>query len=436
MLRAAIRHASRQTRTVHPRLPLVANTGRTLSMATQAAIPGTRYDSQTPVNTSLASSSATRMGSQLETTPAAPTLPTLQPDRRHDSPDPKTPTVFSFFEPATSTWQYVVADIAASRAVIIDPVLDYDPASGAVSTKSADGLLGFVKDRGLTVTHILCATCSLHPPCNATEPGLTTDLYRETHAHADHLTSSQYLKLRLGNVPVCIGERITQVQETFAPVYGFDEAELFENTFDIYFKDDAEFTLGSTTCRVLHLPGHTPDHVGYVFGLVIFTGDSIFNVSRSPCLIYVPRFDSHSELTARRRLSSCGLPGRKRHRSVRRECPTPKIPAPRPNPNAHSQSMQRLLSYPQDALLFVGHDYPPADTRVPEPSATVGAHQDAWRTQNESSFVAWRERRDATLGAPRLLHPALQVNIRAGKLPPKDAKGRTWFRTPVRGVQW
>ena len=98
--------------------------------------------------------------------------------------------------------------------------------------------------------------------------------------------------------------------------------------------------------------------------------------------------------------------------------------------------MQRLLAYPQNALLFVGHDYPPANARTPEPSATVGAHRDAWSKKDETTFVEWREQRDATLGAPRLLHPSLQVNIRAGKLPPRDEKGRAWFRTPVRGVQW
>ena len=104
-------------------------------------------------------------------------------------------------------------------------------------------------------------------------------LHSETHAHADHLTSSQYLKSQLGGtVPVCIGTRIDLVQKTFASVYGFDDPTLFQNAFDIYMQDEHEFSLGDVTCRVVHLPGHTPDHIGYVFGGAIFTGDSIFNV--------------------------------------------------------------------------------------------------------------------------------------------------------------
>lgn len=223
-------------------------------------------------------------------------VPSAQPDRRHESADEKTPTVFSFFEKATSTWQYVVADMKTLHAVIIDPVLDYDPASGNLTTKTADGLLGFVKDHGLNITHILYVAPS---PSQGARPFIgvfpdlacstsnRTDLVpfvfcSETHAHADHLTSSQYLKKQLGGgVPVCIGARITQVQQTFAPMYGFDDPALFEDTFDIYLQDEQELHLGGLTCRVVHLPGHTPDHVGYVFGSAIFTGDSIFNV-RAP----------------------------------------------------------------------------------------------------------------------------------------------------------
>ena len=108
---------------------------------------------------------------------------------------------------------------------------------------------------------------------------------------------------------------------------------------------------------------------------------------------------------------------------------------PVPLPLLH-QSVQRLLSFPTDALLFVGHDYPPNASRSPAPDATIGEHRDAWSKKDEMSFIEWRQQRDATLGAPRLLHPSLQVNIRAGKLPPKDANGRRWFKTPVRGGEW
>lgn len=214
-----------------------------------------------------------------QTNPAATTAP-VQADMHHDLADAQTPSIHSFFEKATGTWQYVLSDPTTSKAVIIDPVLDYDPASGAISTKSADRLLAFIKQQGLEVVRILyvsslsyCMVASLIEPrffhCS------------ETHAHADHLTASQYLKRQLGGVPVGIGARITQVQQKFAPRYGFDDAALLEGTFDTYFRDDDEFQLGELSCRVVHLPGHTPDHIGYVFGKAIFTGDSIFNVRRS-----------------------------------------------------------------------------------------------------------------------------------------------------------
>ncbi|KAI0812724.1 Metallo-hydrolase/oxidoreductase [Irpex lacteus] len=275
----------------------------------------------------------------------------------------KTPAIFSFFEKVTGTWQYIITDPQTHQAAIIDPVLDYDPASGAISTKSADNLLDFIADRGLHVTHVL-----------------------ETHAHADHLTASRYLKARLSGTPsIGIGGRITQVQNTFAPVYGYDDPSIFANSFDIYWKDDEEFKLGDYTCRVIHLPGHTPDHVGYVFGSAIFTGDSIFN----------PDIGS----------ARADFPGG--------------------NAKDLYSSMQRLLSLPQDSLLFVGHDYPP-----------VRDHQAVWQSKDEASFVQWRQNRDATLGSPRLLHPSLQVNILGGRLPPKDERGRIWFKTPVRAPRW
>jgi len=261
------------------------------------------------------------------------------------------------------------------EAVIIDPVLDYDPASGTLSSKTADQLLAFCEQQGLKVHHIL-----------------------ETHAHADHLTAAQYLKQRLGgNVPICIGARIKQVQNTFAPVYGFEnDLGLFQNTFDKYLEDDYEFGLGQIKCKVIHLPGHTPDHVGYVCGKAIFTGDSIFN----------PDIGS----------ARADFPGG--------------------NAKDLYASVQRLLSYPEDTLLFVGHDYPPATRADPAPSVPVSEHRNSWCHKDESAFIEWRTQRDSTLGAPRLLHPSLQVNIRAGKLPPKDEKGRGWFKVPIKGLQY
>ncbi|CDO75679.1 hypothetical protein BN946_scf184941.g32 [Trametes cinnabarina] len=281
-----------------------------------------------------------------------------------------TPTVYTFFEKATSTWQYVVVDHSTSNAVVVDPVLDYDPNSGTIHTKTADGLVSFIEHNQLRVTRIL-----------------------ETHAHADHLTAAQYLKQQLnGDILVCIGQRITVVQKTFAPIYGLDYHSL-ENLFDVYFNDNEEFDLGFLRCNVMHLPGHTPDHVGYVIGKAVFTGDSIFNPDVGSARADFPGGDAEKLY----------------------------------------ESMQRLLALPEDYRLYVGHDYPQnrdqtcfatvADQRVKNQHVKLGTPP--------SDFIQFRKQRDAVLGAPRLLHPALQVNIRAGRLPSPDEHGRIFLRIPV-----
>lgn len=293
------------------------------------------------------------------------------PSQTHVELGENTPNVYSFFERVTSTWTYVVADPASNDAVVIDPVLDYDHSSGRISTETADGVMGFILDKNLNIRRIL-----------------------ETHAHADHLTAAQYLKQRLGqDVPVCIGSRIKQVQESFARVYDIDPA-LLEDTFDVYFKDDEQFKLGNLSCKVLHLPGHTPDHLGYVFGRAVFTGDSIF----------MPDVGS----------ARADFPGG--------------------NVNDLYNSMQRLLSLPSDYLIFVGHDYPPE--REVQDVVTVAEQRERNKHVNagtdEATFKTFRSTRDAQLGSPKLLHPSLQVNIRAGRLPPADREGRVFFKIPVK----
>ncbi|KAF8964587.1 beta-lactamase-like protein [Flammula alnicola] len=268
-----------------------------------------------------------------------------------------TPQIYSFWEKRTCSWQYVVADPVSLEAVIIDPVLDYDNANGAISTETADCILDFINERGLKIKRIL-----------------------ETHAHADHLTASQYLKSKLPeNVPLCIGKRITQVQKTFGPKYGVDPAEL-EQSFDVYLEDNEVFKLGDLSCQVMHLPGHTPDHVGYLVGQSVFTGDSVF-----PPDVGSARAD---------------FPGG--------------------NAKELYKSLRRLLSLPDDYQIFVGHDYPP-EGRDPMCVSTVDEHKSTNKHINsaidESTFVKIREERDASLAAPRLLHPSLQVNIRGGRVP-------------------
>ncbi|AEO70880.1 uncharacterized protein THITE_2122716 [Thermothielavioides terrestris NRRL 8126] len=167
------------------------------------------------------------------------------------------PVVHPVFEPQTSTWQYVVADPSTNAAIIIDPVLDFDPARNTVSTKTADGLLALVKEKGYTIERLL-----------------------ETHVHADHLTAASYLQDRLAKEgkrpPIGIGKRIGEVQQRFAKRYGIGMEEC-EGAFDNLLDDDEIFHVGNLEVKAVHLPGHTPDHMGYLVGSNIFCGDSIFN---------------------------------------------------------------------------------------------------------------------------------------------------------------
>ncbi|KAL3458217.1 beta-lactamase-like protein [Aspergillus heterothallicus] len=272
------------------------------------------------------------------------------------------PEVHSIFEHTTSTWQHIVADKSTSTAAIIDPVLDYDSGTREVSTASADLLLALVKKQAYSVTMIL-----------------------ETHAHADHLTAAAYLQARLAQQQgfrpsIGIGARIDQVQHIFGRKYGIC-AKRYHNVFDRLFDDNETFTIGSLRAIAMHLPGHTPDHMGYKIGDHVFCGDSIF----------------HPDLGTAR----CDFPGGSAKKLF--------------------QSGRRLLELPDHVKLWVGHDYPSADRPAPVPCITVGEH----RRQNkhlkfevtEAEFVKMRTDRDAGLAAPRLLDPALQINIRAGRMP-------------------
>ncbi|KAJ3050614.1 hypothetical protein HK097_008393 [Rhizophlyctis rosea] len=281
--------------------------------------------------------------------------------------------VYGFFEKSTSTWTYLVSDDETREAFIIDSVLDYDPISSRISTDTADGLLDFVKEQNLKVTRIL-----------------------ETHAHADHLTAAQYLKRRLGgNVPVGIGKHITKVQATFKSTYGLHPFATDGSQFDTLFSDGDEVKLGSLKSQVLHLPGHTPDHVGYLIGESVFTGDSIFMPDVGSARSDFPG-GSATDLFA---------------------------------------SANRLLALPPHYRLYVGHDYPPTE-RQETGYATVAEQREMNKHlksgTGENEFVEWRAERDATLASPRLLHASLQVNLRAGALPDADEEGRIFFKLPVR----
>lgn len=199
--------------------------------------------------------------------PAPPSIKAAHPTCSSCHNTPGQPNVYSFFESNTNTWQYVVTDPSTKKAVIVDPVLDFYPASGAVTTKTADGLLAFVRENGYEIVMLL-----------------------ETHAHADHLTAAHYLKKRLGGiVPVGIGKRIVEVQERFGKVYDVPR-KWWDGAFDKYFDDEERFKIGDLECQVIHLPGHTPDHIGYVCGDGLFLGDTLFYVRIVPAR---SRFNHH-----------------------------------------------------------------------------------------------------------------------------------------------
>ncbi|KAL5044232.1 hypothetical protein BDW71DRAFT_209445 [Aspergillus fruticulosus] len=272
------------------------------------------------------------------------------------------PTIHDFFEVKTSTWQYVVADPSTSEAVIIDAVLDYDPATQEISTASADSLLSLVRQKNYKVAMIL-----------------------ETHAHADHLTAASYLQARLAEEQgfrplIGIGERIGQVQQLFGERYGIP-ADKYRGVFDKLFKDDESFTIGNLTATAFHLPGHTPDHMGYKVGDHVFCGDSVF----------------HADLGTAR----CDFPGG--------------------SAESLFSSGRRLLDLPDYTKLWFGHDYPSEEREGPVPCMAVSEQ----KRQNKhlkhgitkEEFVMLRRERDAKLAAPKLLHPSLQINIRAGRLP-------------------
>ncbi|KAB8211886.1 beta-lactamase-like protein [Aspergillus parasiticus] len=287
------------------------------------------------------------------------------------------PTVHPIFEKQTSTWQYIVACPETREAVIIDPVLDYSQEQLTINTTSADSLLEVVNLHHYKVVRLL-----------------------ETHAHADHLTAASYLQSRLqaqgANVPVCIGRRIRQVQDTFAKRYGVPADEL-DNAFEHLLEDNETFPIGNLTAKVLHLPGHTPDHVGYLIGSNVFTGDSIFNPDVGSARCDFPNGDAE----------------------------------------ALYQSMQKLLELPGDFKLYTGHDYPPSTSSVrrePMPFATVNEQRERNKhvAGGREQFVTWRKTRDSGLSEPRLLHQALQINIRGGKLPGSpDGSRRIFLQVPV-----
>lgn len=282
------------------------------------------------------------------------------------------PHVEAFFDPNTFTYSYVVSDPATGRCAIVDSVLDYDPAAGRTSFASADRLIAYVREQGLTVEWLL-----------------------ETHVHADHLSAAPYLKRELGG-RLAIGDHITVVQGVFGKLFNAgSEFATDGSQFDHLFHDGDRFTIGTLEARALHTPGHTPACMTYVIGDAAFVGDTLF----------MPDYG-----TAR-----CDFPGgdaRVLYRSIR-----------------------TLFELPDDTRLFMCHDYKAPgreDFRYQTSVAEERAHNvHVHEGVSEDDFVAMRSARDATLGMPTLILPSVQVNMRAGELPPAEGNGTRYLKIPL-----
>ena len=284
------------------------------------------------------------------------------------------PQVHGLFDKATWTVTYVVHDGPGTACAIIDSVLDYDPKSGRTRTTSADQVIAYVKAHDLQLQWIL-----------------------ETHAHADHLSAAPYLQQHLGG-RIAIGARITGVQKVFKGLFNLEpEFAVDGSQFDVLLGDDQVIEFGALSARVMSVPGHTPACVAYQVGDAVFVGDTLF----------MPDVG-----TAR-----CDFPGG--------------------DARTLYASVRRILSLPEDTRLFMCHDYPPRNRPI-EFQTTVAAQRQANIHMHdgisEEQFVQMRTQRDATLEMPMLILPAVQINIRAGHLPPKEANGTAYVKIPLNAL--
>jgi glyoxylase-like metal-dependent hydrolase (beta-lactamase superfamily II) len=287
---------------------------------------------------------------------------------------PAHPEVKGFFDPATSTVSYVVHDPATKAAAIIDPVLDFTARNARTSTRSADALLEYVEAEGLDLKWLL-----------------------DTHAHADHLSAAHYLRERTG-APIVIGSGITTIQKVFGALFEAHDVTPDGSQFDRLVSEGESLPLGELEVRVMHTPGHTPACVSYLIGDAVFVGDTLF----------MPDYG------------------------------TARTDFPGGSASALYHSIRRILALPGDTRMFVGHDYLPEgrssfqwETSVAEQNrANVHINDSV----SEEEFVAMRKGRDAMLEAPLLILPSLQVNIRAGAMPPATAGGHTYLRLPINAI--
>lgn len=281
------------------------------------------------------------------------------------------PEIRGFFDEQTNTISYLVWDPETRRAAVIDPVLDYDPADGTVDTRSAEKVLDAAAELGLTITHVL-----------------------ETHAHADHLSAAPLFKAKTG-ASIGIGARIRDVQKVFRPMFRAEDMKVDGSDFDLLLADGDRIAVGGLEIGVIETPGHTAADVSYKVGDAVFVGDTLFMPDYGTARTDFPGGDA-----------------RQLYRSI-----------------------QKLLALPPDTRLFMCHDYKAPGREVYRWETTVAEERENVHLAacvSEDEFVAMREARDATLSTPKLLLPSIQVNIRAGRLPPAEENGVSYLRIPVR----
>ena len=277
-----------------------------------------------------------------------------------------------FFDTATSTLSYVVWDADTSDAVIIDPVLDYDPVNMKFSEDSIEELLGFVTSNDLIVRHVL-----------------------ESHIHADHITGAARLREKLG-AKLVVGSLVPLIQETFVQMLNLDGSEVNPEIFDVLLDDQEEMTSGSLTIKAIHTPGHTPACTTYQIEDAIFTGDTLF----------MPDFG------------------------------TGRCDFPKGSSETLYNSIQKLYQLPDETRVFVGHDYQPGGRELAFETTIGTCKTTSKNLKVSTSkeeFVAFRDQRDATLNLPRLIFQSVQLNIRAGALPAKSENGIRMMCLPILG---
>ncbi|MHB1101577.1 MAG: MBL fold metallo-hydrolase [Devosia sp.] len=284
------------------------------------------------------------------------------------------PEVVAFFDAPTNTISYIVKDPNSNACAVVDSVMDIDYAAGRITYDGADKIIAFIQDKGWTLEWLI-----------------------ETHVHADHLSAAPYIQGKLGG-KLGIGENITIVQDTFGKI--FNEGTAFQrdgSQFDRLFTDGDSYQIGTMTAHVMHTPGHTPACMTHIVGNAAFVGDTLFMPDGGSARADFPGGDARTLY----------------------------------------RSIQRVLALPGKTRLFMCHDYGPNGRDIQWETTVADEIEHnihVGKGTSEDGFVAMREARDATLAMPKLIIPALQVNMRAGKLPPKDEDGKTFLKVPVNGL--